>query len=645
MNKGLLDEEQQEYYAEHFGSAVLTCDDCKQLQSTDTRTRTKTKRCSHRLNRWAPWQTSCQSTVLFGHSSTTHRFCRLMESADNFRTESNVQENEKKLAKCLKRSDLPTNNNKKISTKSTKKPQTAAKQTGKDFRRNFLNKQTHRDSSDSDFDDKQVTIRTPLAKLSEAEEAALKPCSFEKLVAKVERDSSGKRSNKRVRLTKLPKIEKIDLDVSGIQDNQLDFCSQVTMPTLFNRCQVKRKRDSMRALFGDGFDEEEEDEMEVKEESPLCQPSVKRARYDEIKVVDTESGYDDEGFDFPNNIEEPYYQEAHKNSSDTGVNALNCDVSDEDENVIEPKRDLLDELNNVNKNESDREHDDIETQPFLPFSTQTLHHKHKPSPALETKSAAEETVPEAPLDIDLSSFLFDTSPGKEKYENENISNHAATVDKNESHTLNNRDRDNTEIKQIERCALNNGEDKIKGQKLKMGHEEDDHFTEKDELKDDRKKTCDDSNLMGDSLLNLFDDDDDNDDFMDDLPQSPTIVSQVTTLRELPDKQEIREIPDDFFSSPPIIRQAKKNMNVKSQIGEPLQHDDVVDSPLFAKPKNKSKKNCIIDTQQSPAPALKSPISVSDDPDDSHNDEFEGFFAAPKSESKNHFAPFCLTKMK
>jgi len=600
MDNGLLDEHQQDYYTEHFGGAILTCDECKKLQSVDTNT--KTKRCSHRLNRWAPWQTSCQPTVLFGHSSRTHRFCRLMESSDNFHTDSNVQENEKKLAKCLRRSDLATNDNKKLQTKPNKKLPAAVKLTGKDFRKNFLTKQTYRDSSDSDFDDKHTAIRTPIAKLSKAEEADLKPCSLEKLIAKVERDSTGKSSNKRVRLTKLPKIEKIDLDVSDIQDNQLDFCSQVTMPTLFNRCQVKRKRDSLQALYGDNFDEEEEEE---KEESPPCQPSVKRARYDEPKPVepkpvDTESGYDDEDFEFPDNFEQQ--DQTDTNNIDTLYGASG--------NFDEPKKDLLDELNNVNNGDNVHEHDNIETQVFLPFSTPpNLKNKH--STVLET-IPTEDTVPEAPIDIDLSSFLFDNSPGEEEYQKEVVIDENLLNPKLGNHAK--------ETFAKENCTFNN----VGKQQSKIGDDKNDLLLKKDNLNGDKNIDGDgDMNLMGDSLLNLFDDDDD---FMNDLPQSPTMVSQVTA-KEVPDNKQ--KITDDFFSSPPIVTKTKKNTSFPSE----LVQQDVVDSPLFAKPKNKSRKNCIMDSQPSPAPLLKSPILVCGNEDaDSNRSETEDFFVPPKSKS-------------
>jgi len=105
-----------------------------------------------------------------------------------------------------------------------------------------------------------------------------------------------------------------------------------------------------------------------------------------------------------------------------------------------------------------------------------------------------------------------------------------------------------------------------------------------------------------------------------------MVSQVTA-KEVPDNKQ--KITDDFFSSPPIVTKTKKNTSFPSE----LVQQDVVDSPLFAKPKNKSRKNCIMDSQPSPAPLLKSPILVCGNEDaDSNRSETEDFFVPPKSKS-------------
>eukprot|EP00111_Clytia_hemisphaerica_P002682 TCONS_00007586-protein len=237
LGKGYLDQDEQKYYKEHF-EFELGCDACQKQQ----RLHEKKPLCSHRLSRWAPWQTSLQSYSKVGHSNRSKTFCRLMEAAENFRSPENVEDYEKSLAKyvvvsCEKKRTPPSS-----TTKSAKK-------TGKDFRKNIINCDSM--SEDSDFD-----LGRKVPPLSKKKQDEMKPCSLEEMKEKIEKSTSSKSSKKsRVRLTRLPNVPKIDLDLSDICDNQIGFCSQKTMPTLFDRCQLKkRKRESMPA-----FDEGEED--------------------------------------------------------------------------------------------------------------------------------------------------------------------------------------------------------------------------------------------------------------------------------------------------------------------------------------------------------------------------------------------------
>ena len=553
VNKGHLADEENEYYKEHF-ELISSCQKCRELQN-QPKPKRRRKCTTHTidLSKWTLWQTNCQKTRYFGHSNRTHAFCRLMESADRFRSDTIVEENEKKLVNHLQKSDLPGKSPKLKSGKSV------TKMNGKDFRKNFLNKQIENNlSSDSDFDDveKVDTVKTPLPKLADDE---FKPCSLEKMIEKEERESTGKRSNRRIRITKLPKVPKIDLDVSDIKDNQLDFCSQVTMPTLFNRCQQKRKRESMKVLYEEELEEEDDDHND-----DGSTPLEKK-----FKMADEET----------QNIE-------------NDVKQTNSDFSDvEVGHGKEPVTECMQDDNH-------KEDEDIifsSTQAFLPMST-----PQNKKPVVKSDS---NVIPEAPLDIDLSSFLLESSITRET---KDITKHVEEPVKSDA-------------------ELSDGGDWLCDLKTKKEKEKVNENC-KGNYKDAKETNFD---LMGDSIMNLLDDDDG---FFDDLPQSPTIVSQIKTVNNT------IAAGDDILSSPPVISQkviktstSTANNQLKSPLSSELALED--DSPVFVKPKSKSTKNrnCVIDSQPTPhAPALTSPMQVRLENNNDSTIIDDEFIAAPRN---------------
>ena len=57
----------------------------------------------------------------------------------------------------------------------------------------------------------------------------------------MDQDQKQQPQKKNVRLTKLPKLANKESEIAIIEDNQLDFCSQISMDTLFNR--IRKKND------------------------------------------------------------------------------------------------------------------------------------------------------------------------------------------------------------------------------------------------------------------------------------------------------------------------------------------------------------------------------------------------------------------
>ena len=166
-----------------------------------------------------------------------------METGDLFNDSNKVKEYEKKLKKTR---------NLTSRSKVKARPQI----TGKDFRRKMNEGKIRVISEDSDSDIEHKKERTSLF--------SKEPCSREG-IKQIERASNDV-FNKKVRLTRLPKVPKIEVDVSVIEDNQIGFCSQQTMPTLFDRCQMKRKRESLSTLEEKS---EDEDGDEMNEEKRL----------------------------------------------------------------------------------------------------------------------------------------------------------------------------------------------------------------------------------------------------------------------------------------------------------------------------------------------------------------------------------------
>ena len=569
LGKGCLNFEEQKEYDEHF-RFQLECPECKKLQVS-------ANKCSHRLNRWAAWQTSCQNFSTISHSTRTKTFCNLMETADVFSDSNKVEEYEMKMKKKKKEFSMTKTATTTLMSKSKNKAK--PKIAGKDFRRKMNEgklQMISEDSSDSDIEFKKD--RTPLFSNKELE-------NISRNRKKVNRKGANTVTKMRVRLTKLPKVTKVEINVSDIEDNQIGFCSQQTMPTLFDRCQMKRKRDSLSTF------EEQESEDEIQEEKKL---------------------------------------------------KLNVDHSSSNEEGIFPSIFPSDDQGRT-------------TNEFLPISSPVF----RKTPCKESKTVVEkETIPEAPLDLDLSSFNFETQP-VEKLDGaesniekmDGVENTGTKMDEAKNNAEKLEDFENND-KKFDRFENNDGmfeEIESSDEKLmevekhlkKLKDNETKDIGLKEVVSNDKKFEAfdDELDLTGDSLMKLFDEADAN--FFNDLPASPPIVSQLnhqkrqvansphhkkkdgnTLFESEENKNKILEENNELVvDDSPIIAKKKKRDIFEDEI-ELFEKEDE-DSPIFTKKKNKN-RNAIFETQQTPTRTNRSQIidnSFHNDQDDDFDDDF------------------------
>ena len=577
LGKAFLNSEEQREYDEHF-RFQLECPECKKVQAS-------VDRCSHRLNRWAAWQTSFQLFSTISHSTRTKTFCNLMETADVFNDSNKIEEYEKRMKK-KKKETLSTTMATTVTSKLKSKPK--PKLTGKDFRRKMNEgklKMISEDSSDSDIEFKKD--RAPLFSNKELE-------SISKEKKKMRQKGSNSVSNKRVRVMKLPKVPKVEIDVSDIEDNQIGFCSQQTMPTLFDRCQMKRKRDTLATIE----EQESEDEIQVEKKLKL---DVSHSSSNEEEIFPSIFPSDDQG---------------------------------------------------------------RTTDEFLPVSRKT------PRKGSKTVVVEKETIPEAPYDLDLSSFNFETQHVEKldrfkiDFENADIkmdevednAERLKEVDNN-SEKLDNFESNDDIFDKIESSHEKLEEVESNNKNLIEVERNDIEFEEIESNDKNFEGFDDDLDTMGDSLMKLFDEADD--ELFEDLPASPPMVSQFNHKKqqvgfnqkgqvnehfrdEETDSKHIEEGDDSVPVEPdsPIFSKKKKKRNDIFEEDDQLFKEqdneifEVEDSPIFAR--KKKQRNVIFETQQTPT------TSNHGQKHDENEDE-DGDFACPKGNLSIFIPCFDLIK--
>ena len=490
------------------------------------------------LSSWCPWQTSAQPSKYTGHSIRTTKYCNMMESFEKFRSSTEVEEYEKWLSSKFKKSDIQNRKNTSPKEKGKNSEKAKSKQlTGKDFRKNLNNLKKQSLSDDSDFDD--FLGQDENTKVDEKQrpsdndiDESFKPCSLEQLLEKEEEKLSAKRK-KRVQLTKLPKAPKIDLDLSDIEDNQIGFCSQVTMDTLFNRCQKKRKLAALDELVEeDGDDEENERE----EKDGVKQPPVKKIRCDLLDDLESEN----ENIASDNEF---IQEQGDKDGAEENTNS---------ENEM-PEEDRIKDQHNISG-----------TQAFsgmFPLSTPTkLKQIDKPSRKKHPVPILHDAVPEAPLDADFEPFLNESGTVKTVSSNP----------KNEQEAI-------TDVPSADEFDFD--EDEF-GDYFKEKEKDEQKEKEKDDKKENESITNFD--LMGDSLLNLLDGNDDIEEYKNDSDSSPPIISQCRTSKNY---SSVYKGEKNFE-----VSTKKQTHNSKVDLEIPNTNIDDNDDPLFVKPDLKLARN-------------------------------------------------------
>ena len=337
-----------------------SCKNCKALQKNLPK-----KYCSHlsykyplSLCEWKEWQSTSQKHKHIGHSSKTKMFCRIMNTCESLKDNSEVEKYEKNLN--YKKNALKTFFQSKNEAPKLNCPKNA--ETGKEFISNVFSIE----SDDDDFEPipiKKYLVHDEIEKSDEK----FKPCTLEQLVSDVS-DSLKKPNKSKLRLTKLPKVQQKDLNISDIEDNQLGFCSQISMDTLFNRCQVKRKSQTFENIVEE--DETEENQKDL--ESENCNSSENKAP-EVLSVANKNRLPDKTGDFFGSQGLFPLSTQPSKFSNKNNVKVC----------IVTPimKKDVKTNENSL------------------------------------LKISKEESIPEPPLDVDLSSFLLEDITQVSKNEN------------------------------------------------------------------------------------------------------------------------------------------------------------------------------------------------------------------------------------
>ena len=403
-----LDESESEYLKNEFFGSSEGCHKCQYNQSINKHG----KFCSHvdfkyplLLTKWCPWQTSSQGFYLAGHSSRTSKFCKLMGFIEEVKKTSVVDKYENKMKRNLNEEDVLNTNNEDVSLKKISLPKKKQKKNdiGKAWRQNYAeNFKDPEGSEDDDFASlnavKKVIELKQYSSRIEEEDEDLKPCSLEKLLKKV--DSGLKDQKKgRVRLTKLPKLPIRGSDIATIEDNQLDFCSQISMDTLYNR--IRKKSNPLLKTLFDEINEANEITDEATEEIvEVNNPVLDWIR--NIQGNTTELQGEEEGVLSPTN-----YKNVIIDDEDDD-NCLFIRKKTERQNVPE-EFDKIDKDDRVGK--------------LLPLSSPKNLRSGKPRNVCVVTPIMRESVPEPPTDIDLNWLNFDDN-SKKGCENENVINNA-----------------------------------------------------------------------------------------------------------------------------------------------------------------------------------------------------------------------------
>ena len=256
----LSTEEMDELHKKYYGDKD-SCKNCKALQKNLPK-----KYCSHlsykyplSLYEWKEWQSASQKHKHIGHSNKTKMFCRIMNTCELMKGNSEVEKYEKNLN--YKKNVLKTFFQPKNETPKLNCPNNTEK--GKEF----VSKVFNIESDDDDFEPIPIKKYLVCDEIDKSDEK-FKPCTLEQLVSDVS-DSLKKHNKSKVRLTKLPKVQQKDLNISDIEDNQLGFCSQISMDTLFNRCQVKRKSQTFENIVEEDEKEENQEDLESENSNSL----------------------------------------------------------------------------------------------------------------------------------------------------------------------------------------------------------------------------------------------------------------------------------------------------------------------------------------------------------------------------------------
>lgn len=285
--------------------------------------------------------------------------------------------------KTRKRAEKKTENFKKPETiKKAGKNKENKLNAGEIWRKHYAESLRHdvvanKGNSDDEFDsffdnqlktDIQQKLKNDIfGSKNDVPDEQLKPCPLEALLEKVESDI--KKNKKKVRVTKLPK--RLSKEAEHIEDNQLGFCSQVSMDTLYNRCQERRKSQLESLLQIAEEDCETNDEEDVEENG-----TGKINDGDDLNAV--------QGLSRLLPITLPVQTEKIESAKVFGVNAAN-EVDDSDE--LKASQGL---------------------SRFLPMNSPVQTGKLESTKKVCVVSPfVPESVPEAPIDIDLSSFLLD----------------------------------------------------------------------------------------------------------------------------------------------------------------------------------------------------------------------------------------------
>ena len=363
---------------------------------------------------------------------------------------------------------------------------------------------------------------------SHVEDEKFKPHSLEHLLEKEEERLSAQRRKKRVRLTRFPKPPVIDLDVSDIADQQIGFCSQVTMDTLYNRCQKKRKRDQLDVLLENNDVNSHEDNVEngyrshgdddSDDSRGSYKPSMKRIKGNGGHGADKMKKKEFEQTDVVKN-----FLESDGNISDGFVDDFNDNINEKKNlNSVNFKDNACTDLDKECTNGTLKRDNKLSSIPdtqqafsrMFPTCTPsqnvfgnehaTKHSMTKHNPSKQNSMTIPNAVPEAPTDIELSSF-FDSS----------------CIEREDNNTID----DLLNIPPFTEKPINQ-RDEYKDDVITTST-----ITSVLPSHDSRRSGGRESNkemMLSDSILNSLDDDDINIDDMDDGFQehsSPPIVSQ------------------------------------------------------------------------------------------------------------------------